>query len=66
VYILIYDGSGMLKSKTRELIRLLQEAQIQLAKTRQSFVEGMKIAKKVKVDLDYIHQKVRYNHQSFY
>ncbi|KAF8533960.1 hypothetical protein BDD12DRAFT_461386 [Trichophaea hybrida] len=51
--------SGMLNSKTRELIALQEEAQIRLAETRRSFVEGMKIAKEVKADLDYVHRKVR-------
>ncbi|KAI5848910.1 hypothetical protein BZA05DRAFT_89990 [Tricharina praecox] len=51
--------SGMLNSKTRELIALQEEAQARLAETRRSFVEGMKIAKEVKADLDYVHRKVR-------
>jgi len=50
----------MLNSKTRELIALQEEAQARLAETRKSFVEGMKIAKEVKADLDYVHRKVRY------
>jgi hypothetical protein len=50
----------MLNSKTRELIALQEEAQAKLAETRRSFVDGMKIAKEVKADLDYVHRKVRY------
>lgn len=56
--------SGMLNSKTRELIALQEEAQARLAETRKSFVEGMKIAKEVKADLDYVHRKVRYLHRA--
>lgn len=52
--------SGMLNHKTRELIALQEEAQARLAETKRSFVEGMKIAKEVKADLDYVHRKVRY------
>ncbi|CCX31943.1 hypothetical protein FPQ18DRAFT_118627 [Pyronema domesticum] len=51
--------SGMLNHKTRELIALQEEAQARLAETKRSFVEGMKIAKEVKADLDYVHRKVR-------
>jgi len=51
--------SGMLNSKTRELIALQEEAQAKLAETRRSFADGMKIAKEVKADLDYVHRKVR-------
>lgn len=51
--------SGMLNSKTRELIALQEEAQARLVETRKSFVEGMKIAKEVKADLDYVHRKVK-------
>lgn len=50
----------MLNSKTRELIALQEEAQAKLAETRRSFADGMKIAKEVKADLDYVHRKVRY------
>jgi len=50
----------MLNSKTRELIALQEEAQARLVETRKSFVEGMKIAKEVKADLDYVHRKVKY------
>lgn len=49
----------MLNSKTRELVALQEEAQARLAETRRSFVEGMKIAKEAKADLDYVHRKVR-------
>jgi hypothetical protein len=55
----------MLNSKTRELIALQEEAQARLAETRRAFVEGMKIAKEVKADLDYVHRKVRYGCHSF-
>jgi hypothetical protein len=54
----------MLNSKTRELIALQEEAQARLAETRRAFVEGMKIAKEVKADLDYVHRKVRYAYYS--
>lgn len=49
----------MLNSKTRELMALQEEAQARLAETRRSFVEGMKIAKEAKADLDFVHRKVR-------
>lgn len=49
----------MLNSKTRELIALQEEAQARLAETRRAFLEGMKIAKEVKSDLDYVHRKVK-------
>ncbi|CUS15518.1 unnamed protein product [Tuber aestivum] len=51
--------SGMLNSKTRELIALQEEAQARLAETRRCFLEGMKVAKEVKSDLDYVHRKVK-------
>ncbi|KAL0635937.1 hypothetical protein Q9L58_005075 [Maublancomyces gigas] len=51
--------SGMLNSKTRELIALQEEAQARLAETRRAFLDGMKIAKEVKSDLDYVHRKVK-------
>lgn len=50
--------SGMLNSKTRELIALQEEAAARLAQTKRSFMEGMKIAKEVKADLDYVHNRV--------
>lgn len=50
--------SGMLNSKTRELVALQEEAQRRIAETRRSFVEGMKVAKQVKGDLDYVQRKV--------
>ena len=52
----------MLNSKTRELIALQEEAQARLAETRRCFLEGMKVAKEVKSDLDYVHRKVKYAH----
>ncbi|KAA8914500.1 hypothetical protein FN846DRAFT_561596 [Sphaerosporella brunnea] len=51
--------SGMLNSKTRELAALQEEAQARVAETRRAFLEGMKIAKEVKADLDFVHRKVR-------
>ncbi|KAL7272841.1 hypothetical protein RUND412_004338 [Rhizina undulata] len=51
--------SGMLNSKTRELIALQEEAQARLAETRKSFLEGMKVAKEVKSDLEYVHRRVK-------
>lgn len=51
--------SGMLNSKTRELIALQEEAQARLAETKRAFLDGMKIAKEVKSDLDYVHRKVK-------
>jgi hypothetical protein len=50
----------MLNSKTRELIALQEEAQARLAETKRAFLDGMKIAKEVKSDLDYVHRKVKY------
>lgn len=49
----------MLNSKTRELVALQAEAQARLAETRKAFLDGMKIAKEVKSDLDYVHRKVK-------
>lgn len=49
----------MLNSKTRELVALQEEAQARLAETRKAFLDGMKIAKEVKSDLDYVHRKVK-------
>ena len=50
----------MLNGKTRELAALQAQAQARLAETRRAFLDGMKIAKEVKADLDYVHRKVRY------
>lgn len=59
-HFLIYEySSGMLNSKTRELVALQAEAQARLAETRRAFLDGMKIAKEVKSDLDYVHRKVK-------
>lgn len=51
--------SGILNAKNRELMALQEEAQARLAETRRSFIEGMKVAKEVKQDLDYVHRKVK-------
>ncbi|KAF8476156.1 hypothetical protein BDZ91DRAFT_208543 [Kalaharituber pfeilii] len=50
--------SGMLNSKTRELIALQEEAAARLAQTKRSFMEGMRIAKEVKADLECVHKRV--------
>ncbi|KAF8423240.1 hypothetical protein EV426DRAFT_534259 [Tirmania nivea] len=50
--------SGMLNSKTRELMALQEEAAARLAQTKRSFMEGMRVAKEVKADLDYVHKRV--------
>ncbi|KAI5789751.1 hypothetical protein DFH27DRAFT_592293 [Peziza echinospora] len=50
--------SGLLNSKTRELIALQEEAAARLAQTKRSFLEGMKVAKEVKADLEYVHKRV--------
>lgn len=55
----------MLNSKTRELVALQEEAQRRIAETRRSFVEGMKVAKQVKGDLDYVQRKVEFVTPSF-
>lgn len=49
----------MLNSKTRELIALQEEAAARLAQTKRSFLEGMKVAKEVKSDLEYMHKRVQ-------
>ena len=50
----------MLNSKTRELIALQEEAAARLAQTKRTFMEGMKNAKEVKADLEYVHKRVMY------
>lgn len=50
--------SGMLNSKTRELMALQEETAARLAQTKRSFIEGMRVAKEVKADLDYVHKRV--------
>lgn len=50
----------MLNSKTRELMALQEEATARLALTKKSFIEGMKVAKEVKADLDYVYRRVMY------
>lgn len=59
IFLICEYSSGMLNSKTRELIALQEEAQARLAETRRAFLDGMKIAKEVKSDLDYVHRKVK-------
>ena len=49
----------MLNSKTRELIALQEEAAARLAQTRRNFMEGMRVAKEVKADLEYVHKRVK-------
>lgn len=50
----------MINSKTRELMALQEEAAARLAQTKRSFMEGMKVAKEVKADLDYVHKRVMF------
>ena len=50
--------SGMLNSKTRELMALQEEAAARLMQTKKTFMEGMRVAKEVKADLDYVHKRV--------
>lgn len=40
-------------------MELQAEAQAKMAETKRSLIEGMKVAKEVKADLDYVHRKVR-------
>ncbi|EGX45843.1 hypothetical protein TWF173_007126 [Orbilia oligospora] len=49
--------SGMLNAKTRELMELQAMAQKRLAETRANFLDGMKVAKKVKGDLEWLQKK---------
>jgi len=37
---------------------LQEEAAARLAQTKRSFMEGMRVAKEVKADLDYVHKRV--------
>lgn len=39
---------------------LQEEATARLAQTKKSFYEGMKVAKEVKADLDYVYRRVMY------
>ncbi|KAK6503685.1 hypothetical protein TWF481_008688 [Arthrobotrys musiformis] len=49
--------SGLLNAKTRELMELQALAQKRLAETRANFLDGMKVAKKVKGDLEWLQKK---------
>ena len=49
----------MLNSKTRELVALQEEAARKMEETRRAFVDGMRVAKEVKHDLEVVHRKVR-------
>ena len=54
-------SSGMLNSKTRELTALQEETAARLAQTKIAFLEGMKAAREVKADLEYVHKRVKYD-----
>ncbi|RVD85170.1 uncharacterized protein DFL_003501 [Arthrobotrys flagrans] len=49
--------SGILNAKTRELMELQAMAQKRLAETRANFLDGMKVAKKVKGDLEWLQKR---------
>ena len=49
----------MLNSKTRELAALQEEAARKMEETRRAFVDGMRVAKEVRSDLEIVHRKVR-------
>lgn len=49
----------MLNAKTRELEELQEEARRRLEETRRAFTEGMRVAKEVRGDLEFVHRKVR-------
>ncbi|EWC46111.1 hypothetical protein DRE_04685 [Drechslerella stenobrocha 248] len=49
--------SGMLNAKTRELMELQALAQKRLGETRKNFLDGMRIAKQVKSDLEMLQKK---------
>lgn len=53
------NRSGILNAKTRELQELQAEAQRKMAETRRAFLEGMRAAKEVKADLEWVDRKVR-------
>jgi hypothetical protein len=50
--------SGALNAKTRELLELQAQAQRRLAGTRANFAEGMRAAREVKGDLEWVQKRV--------
>lgn len=50
----------MLNAKTRELMELQAMAQKRLAETRANFLDGMRVAKQVKGDLEWLQKKTEY------
>ncbi|GAO16671.1 uncharacterized protein UV8b_00764 [Ustilaginoidea virens] len=50
--------SGKLNAKHRELVELQKQAQARLAKTRERFHEGMRDAREVRGDLEWVQKKV--------
>ncbi|KAF3931265.1 hypothetical protein ABW19_dt0209166 [Dactylella cylindrospora] len=49
--------SGMLNAKNRELMELQALAQKRLSETRSNFLDGMRVAKQVKTDLEWLQKK---------
>lgn len=53
------QASGMLNAKSRELLAVQEEAQAKLAETRRALLDGMRAAREVKQDLEFVHRKVK-------
>ncbi|KAF3927880.1 hypothetical protein ABW20_dc0105115 [Dactylellina cionopaga] len=49
--------SGMLNAKTRELMELQALAQKRMSETRANFLDGMRVAKQVKTDLEWLQKR---------
>ncbi|EPS44468.1 hypothetical protein H072_1576 [Dactylellina haptotyla CBS 200.50] len=49
--------SGLLNAKTRELMELQAMAQKRMSETRANFLDGMRVAKQVKTDLEWLQKK---------